>query len=446
MNLLGDLGSLVSMLQTVGYFLIALMIIVAVHELGHYWMGRICGIHAVTFSLGFGPVLIRRRDRHGTMWQIAALPLGGFVKFLGDADGASARPDEQTLAGLSSNEKRHTLHGAPLWARMLTVIAGPAANILLTAVLLAGMILWQGVATEPPAVGAMHAVTGFPDGLKPGDVITSVDGQPTPDLAALVDVTQALPPLPEVAYGVLRDGQALTVVDAHPVPPLVLDVQPKSAALDAGIQAGDLVTALNGVPVHSFGEMPAIVAAQEGAPMQVTLLREGKTLDLTLTPRRRDLPDGNGGFETRWLIGLTGGALFDPATRTPGLIEAVDLSGAATWNLITTNVSGMAHVLSGAISTCNLSGPIGMAEVVGQAARSGLNAFVQILAIVSLAVGIMNLLPIPVLDGGHLVFHVYEAIMRRPPSNGAMQLLTSLGLALLLGLMVFALSNDLTCT
>jgi regulator of sigma E protease len=446
MGFVSDLSDLWSMLQTIGYFLIALMIIVAVHELGHYWMGRICGIHAAVFSLGFGPTLVRRRDRHGTLWQIAALPLGGYVKFLGDADGASARPDEATLAGLSSNEMRHTLHGAPLWARMLTVIAGPAANIALTAVLLAGMILWQGVASDPPAVGSLRTVTGFADGLKPGDVITSVNGTPTPDLAALVVATQALPPLPEVSYGVLRGGQARTVVDTHPVPPLVLDVQPKSAALDAGIQPGDLVTALNGVPVHSFGEMPAIVAAQDGAPLQVTLLREGKTLDLTLTPRRRDLPDGNGGFETRWLIGLTGGALFDPATRTPGLIETAQMAGAATWGLITTNISGMGHVLTGAISTCNLSGPIGMAEVVGQAARSGFSAFVQILAIVSLAVGIMNLLPIPVLDGGHLMFHIYEVVFRRPPSNGAMQLLTTLGLALLLGLMVFALSNDLTCT
>ena len=129
-----------------------------------------------------------------------------------------------------------------------------------------------------------------------------------------------------------------------------------------------------------------------------------------------------------------------------GTAETAQLAGTATWRLITTNISGMAHLLSGAISTCNLSGPIGMAEVVGQAARSGLEAFVQIVAVVSLAVGIMNLLPIPVLDGGHLVFHLYEAVLGRPPSVGAMQLLTSLGLALLLGLMLFALKNDLTCT
>ena len=446
MNLISDISGLLSIVQTIFFFLVALMFIVAVHELGHYWVGRWCGIHATTFSLGFGPPLIKRRDRHGTLWQISALPLGGFVKFLGDGDGASARPDEQTLAALSPKEKRHTLHGAPLWARMLTVVAGPMANVLLTAALLAGMIFWSGIAVDPPVVGKMHILPDSGAGLRSGDAITAVAGQPTPDLKAYLRVTDTLPPARQVTYTVTRDGQSLDVLDAHPVPPLVLDVQPKSAALDAGIKAGDLVTALNGIPVYSFSAMPKIVAGLDGAPIDVTLLRGGKTFDVTLTPRRRDLPDGKGGFETRWLIGLTGGSLFEPATRRPGAVETAQLAGNATWSLITTNISGLAHLLTGAISACNLSGPIGMAEVVGQAARSGLEAFVQIVAVVSLAVGIMNLLPIPVLDGGHLVFHLYEAVLGRPPSVGAMQILTSLGLALLLGLMLFALKNDLMCT
>ena len=446
MNFISDLSGLLSVLQTTVFFLVALMIIVAVHELGHYWVGRLCGIHATTFSLGFGPPLIRRRDRHGTMWQISALPLGGFVKFLGDADGASARPDEATLAGLSSNEKRHTLHGAPLWARMLTVVAGPLANILLTAALLAGMILWQGIALDPPVIAKINLVPGAVHGLMPNDRIEAVAGQPTPDLEALLKVISTLPAASPITYSVIRDGQRLEVQDAHPLPPLVQDVRPKSAALDAGIKAGDVVTAMDGQPVTAFAQMSELVKSGNGAPVALTLWRDGKTFDVTLTPRRRDLPDGKGGFETRWLVGLGAGFLFEPATRTPGLAETAQLAAHQTWSWTTTNLSGMAHLLTGAISSCNLNGPIGMAEVVGQAARSGLSAFVQILAMVSLAVGIMNLLPIPVLDGGHLVFHLYEAVLRRPPSVGAMQLLTSLGLALLLGLMLFALKNDLTCT
>jgi regulator of sigma E protease len=236
------------------------------------------------------------------------------------------------------------------------------------------------------------------------------------------------------------------VTDAHPLPPIVREVQPKSAALDAGVKAGDIVTALDGQPIATFDQLPALIAAKAGAPVVVTLWRQGQSFDVTLTPRERDLPDGQGGFTHRWLIGLTGGSLFEPATRHPGLLETARLAAQATWALTTTNVSGIVHILRGTISSCNVSGVIGMAEVVSAAARDGLDAFIQIVAVVSLGIGLMNLLPIPVLDGGHLMFHAWEAIRRRPPSPAAMRLLTSLGLAVLLALMAFAIGNDLTCT
>lgn len=446
MELTGAVMDLLGSAWTIIAFLAALMVIVAVHELGHYWVGRWCGIHATTFSLGFGTPLIRRRDRHGTLWQISLLPLGGYVKFLGDGDGASARADDATMAQLSSSEKRHTLHGAPLIARMLTVAAGPAANILLTALIVAGALVWNGVALEQPVVGVLRAVPNQEQGLKPGDTILAVEGQATPDQATFFDVTDALPPVPRVTYRVLRDGQEMDVTDSHPRPPVVLDVQPKSAALDAGLQAGDVVMAMDGVPIATFNQMPPLVEAKAGAPVRLTIWRAGQTFDVDLTPRRRDLPDGKGGFETRWLVGLTGGSLFEPATRHPGPIETISLSAQATWALIATNVSGIAHILSGAISSCNLSGPIGMAEVVGQAARSGVAPFVEMVAIISLGIGLTNLLPIPVLDGGHLVFHLYEAVTRRPPSRAVLHWLTLMGFAVILGLMLFAISNDLTCS
>ena len=384
------------------------------------------------------------------MWQISALPLGGYVKFLGDGDGASARADEDTMAQLSARQRRATLHGAPLWARAATVAAGPAANILLTALILAGSIAWNGIALDQPTVGRMQALPrldpGTGQGLRPGDRILAVQGQETPDLQGYFMTVETLPPLAQVTYHIRRDGVEMDVIDAHPMPPLVLDVQPKSAALDAGLKAGDVVLALDGQPMATFNQMPGLIEAKGGAPVRLTIWREGKTFDVELTPRRRDLPTSDGGFTTRWLVGLTGGSLFEPATRHPGPIEAISLSGQATWGLITTNVSGIAHVLTGAISSCNLSGPIGMAEVVGQAARSGFNVFVQMLAILSLGIGLTNLLPIPVLDGGHLLFHVYEAVTRRAPSRAVLQALTTAGLALVLGLMLFALSNDLTCT
>lgn len=438
-------AELISGAQNAVYFILALMIIVAVHEFGHYIVGRLCGIHAVTFSLGFGPSLIRRRDRRGTLWQISAIPLGGYVKFLGDGDGASARADDSTMAGLSSREMRATLHGAPLWARVLTVAAGPFANVLLTLVLLAGTFQVQGVALDQPVVGQVAAMPGITAGLKPGDRIEAVNGIPTPDQKAYFEALDRLPATVTMPYTVNRDGQEMTVTDAHPMPPLVKDVQPKSAALDAGIRAGDIVTALDGQPIATFDQLPALIAAKAGAPVRVTFLRDGKSFDATLTPRERDLPDGQGGFTHRWLIGLTGGSLFEPATRHPGVVETARLAAQATWSLTTTNVSGIAHILRGTISSCNVSGVIGMAEVVSQAAKQGLDAFVQILAVVSLGIGLMNLLPIPVLDGGHLMFHAWEAVRRRPPSPAVMQILTTIGLAVLLALMIIAIGNDLTC-
>lgn len=432
------------LLWTVVSFIVALSIIVAVHEYGHYIIGRLTGIHAEVFSLGFGPVLFSRVDRRGTKWQLAALPFGGYVKFLGDAD-ASSRRDEQAMTGLTSDELRHTMHGAPLWARALTVLAGPVFNFLLTIVVFIGVVAWTGVALDRPVVGSLRAVPFEAPSLQPGDRIVAVDGVATPDLAAYGAAISAIGPVGSVTYWVERDGVQVEVTGPHPMPPLAGSVQPQSAAMDAGLKAGDVILEAGGQAVTSFAELPPIVEASQGAPVALKVWRAGETFDLTLTPRRRDLPTETG-FETRWLIGLSGGLLFEFEARQPGPIETVGLALDQTWYVAVTSLSGLWHIATGAISSCNISGPIGMAEVMGDAARSGLETFVQMLAVLSLGIGLLNLFPIPVLDGGHLVFHVWEAATGKPPSDRALQVLMSVGLALLLSLMVFAISNDLFCT
>jgi regulator of sigma E protease len=424
------------------FFVLALLIIVAVHEYGHYIVGRLCGIHAEVFSLGFGPKLYSRVDSRGTRWQIALLPFGGFVKFLGDAD-ASSRPDEAGMIGLTAEERRHTMHGAPLWARSATVVAGPAFNIVLTLLLFFGMILYTGVALDQPVVGKLRPVPYVQDALQVGDRITALNDTPTPDLTTFFQVADKLGPLSDVAYAVERDGAALTVQGPHPLPPLAAAVYPESAALDAGLQPGDFIVRAAGQPIATFAQLPDLIEATGGQPITLTVWRAGETFDLTLSPRRRDLPTSDGGFETRWMIGLSGGVLFDPASRTPGIVEAAQLSWSQTWYMAKTTFSGLAHIVSGAISTCNISGPIGMAKVVGAAAQTGWQTFIQTLALLSLSIGILNLFPIPVLDGGHLVFHVWEATTGRAPTDRALQVLMSVGLAMLISLMVFAVSNDL---
>jgi regulator of sigma E protease len=429
---------------TVAFFVIALSVIVFVHEYGHYIVGRWSGIHSEVFSVGFGPVLFSRTDNRGTRWQIAAIPFGGYVKFLGDADAASVQKTD--VSGLSATERRHTMAGAPLWARTATVAAGPVFNFILTFVLLTGLSLAVGAPRDEPTVGAMRAFPFEGPTLQVGDVIRAVEGQPTPDWETFGTVTDALKGKTSLAYTVQRGSEELVVNGPHPQAPVISEVQIRSAAIDAGLREGDIILKAGGKEVRYFDELPEIVAASKGKPVALTIWRDGATFDLSLTPRIRTMDDGNGGFTERYLLGLYSGMFFEPASRSVGPWEAVTNAGSSMWLMTTTTFSGLSHMIQGAISSCNLSGAIGMAETAGDAARNGAVSFVSMLAILSLGVGILNLFPIPVLDGGHLVFFAYEAVTRRQPSERALRVMMTVGLSLVLAIMIFGLSRDLLCT
>lgn len=424
-------------------FVVALSVIVAIHEYGHYIVGRWCGIDAEVFSLGFGPVLAQRMDRRGTRWQIALLPLGGYVRFRGDADAAS-RPGT-VPTDLTAEERRRTLNGAPLWARAATVAAGPVFNFIFAALVFAGTVTVTGVAVEEPVIGRVQPLPTQAEALQPGDRILSIEGVETPTLADVYGVAADLPPADTTSYRVQRAGRDMSVEGPFPFAAVVGDVAPGSAAAEAGLREGDVITALDGTPVRSFNELRDRVGTSGGQPVTLEVWN-GTTREVTLTPKRQDIPRPAGGFETRWLIGITGGLTFEPEVRRPGPVEALDIAAVQTWTIVTTSLSGMWHMVTGAISTCNLSGPIGIAETSGAAASAGAQSFVWFLAVLSVAVGMMNLFPIPVLDGGHLVFYAAEAVLGRPPSPRVMQALMTAGLAVLLSLMVFALGNDLFCS
>ena len=434
---LPDFGNIVF---TLAAFVIALSVIVAVHEYGHYIVGRWSGIHAEVFSIGFGPVLFRRIDTRGTQWQVAALPFGGYVKFLGDANAASVGSEAVPAA-----ERRRTMAGAPLWARSATVAAGPVFNFIFSIAVFALYISIQGVATDEPRLGAVHPLPNAVQELREGDLILSVNGQDVPTLADFYRVAGETPPAPEVAYLVERDGARLSVMGPHPIPPRASGISLQSAARAAGLETGDVVMAVNGRPVWAFAELPPIVTEGSGAPLSLSVWRAGEVIDLTLTPRRTDLPTADGGFETRWLIGLQSGPFFDHPTRSPGPVESLPMAVDQTWTVITNSISGLVHMVKGAISPCNLSGPIGIATTSGAMASEGVWAFIWFIAVLSTAVGLLNLFPIPVLDGGHLVFHAWEAVTGKPPSERAMNLLMTVGIALLGSLMLFAIFTDLTC-
>ena len=441
MDFTNDLANLASSVWTLGSFLIAIVVIVTVHEFGHYIVGRWCGIQAEVFSLGFGRRLYAWTDKRGTRWQIAAVPLGGFVRFKGDVD-ASSRPDPAGLHELSEAEKRQTMNGAPLWARAATVVAGPLANFLLALVLFAAVILWKGVAVDQPVIGALKDLPFATPHLQVGDTVTALEGQATPDLTAFLTVADTLADKPIVRYQVTRADQVLNLDGPNPLPAYADSVQSPSAAEDAGIQAGDVILKAAGQDIASFSQLPKLIEASGGAPVDLTLWRKGEVINVTLTPRSRDLPTADGGFETRWLIGVTGGLVFEPLVRSPSLTEAVSLAWQQGWYMTKVNLSGLGYMVAGKISSCNVSSPIGMAKAVGAAARSGWESFLQTLALVSLSIGLLNLFPIPVLDGGHLVFYLYEAVTGQKPNAGALQVLTMIGVGLLAALMLFAVFND----
>lgn len=424
---------------TIIAFIVALSIIVAIHEYGHYIVGRWCGIHAEVFSLGFGPVLFARVDRHGTRWQVAALPFGGFVKFLGDANAASVGSTEVAAA-----DKRRTMLGAPLWARAATVVAGPLFNFILSLLVFGAVIMGQGQVANPMRIAALQPLPpAMGQDMQVGDQIVAMNGTPTPTVESMTAIEAGLPLTGLIDYTVLRDGTEVQVKGPHPYPPLVLGVTPGSAAYDAGLQPDDVITAVDGVPVWSFDQLVQIVIGGEGKAMLLSVWRNSEELTFTIVPRRADLPTAGGGFETRWLVGVSGGLVFELQTETPGIFTAVQLALGQLWGIILGSLSGLYHMITGAISSCNLSGPVGIAQASGAMAAQGAVSFVWFVGVLSAAVGLMNLFPIPILDGGHLVFFGYEAVTGHKPGVQALNVLMVAGLALVLFMTFFALANDL---
>lgn len=432
--------------MTLAAFVVALSVIVAVHEYGHYIVGRWSGIHADVFSLGFGPVLYSRVDRRGTRWQVALLPFGGFVKFRGDADAASAGVDDAAVREMTAAERRSTMTGAPLWARTATVAAGPVFNFVLAIAVFTAIGLTRGTAVEPLTVGELRPVAVAHE-VQRGDVILAIEGQSLPQMgeAGFGGLTEGLPAVPLMEYLVLRDGQELRVQGPHPMPPVITQLAPQSAAINIDLRPNDVILAVDGDPIHAFRQLREKVEAAEGAPLQLSVLRDGRQMEFTLTPRRVDEPQSGGGFVTNWRIGIIGGLFFDPMTESPGFFSALSDGVANMWEIIRGSLSGLYHMVTGAISTCNMSGPIGIAEVSGAMASQGTVNFIYFIAVLSTAVGLLNLFPIPVLDGGHLVFYAYEAVAGKPPSDKVLRVLMAVGLTLILSLMVFALANDIFC-
>ncbi|MEM9342642.1 MAG: RIP metalloprotease RseP [Pseudomonadota bacterium] len=443
-----DLGGLIpsfgNVFVTLGAFILALSIIVAIHEYGHYIVGRWSGIHAEVFSLGFGPVLFQRTDRRGTVWQVAAVPLGGFVKFKGDANAASA-PEAGATIGMSPEERRTTMQGAPLWARAATVSAGPIFNFILSIIIFTGLLLHTGVPRDPLTVEALTELPYTPMELQEGDELISIGGVVVPPVDDMSGFWDSLPEEPYLTYEVRRDGAVVAVEAPHPFPAMVSAVRPLSAALAAGLEVGDVITSANGAPIVRFNELVDVVTESEGGVLTLGIWRDGESMEIKLQAKREDLPLPEGGFETRWLIGIEGAPYFENQAEGIGVVRAAGLAVTQTWNVASTSISMLYNVVKGEVAACNVRGAVTIARVSGDTIRMGWVTFIGFIAVISTAVGLLNLFPIPVLDGGHLLFHAWEAVTGKPPSDQALRVLMTTGLTLILGFMAFALFNDFFC-
>jgi regulator of sigma E protease len=434
---------------TILSFLVVLGVVVFVHEYGHYIVARWCGIHAEVFSIGFGKELYGWQDRRGTRWRVAALPLGGYVKFLGDGDAASARADLHELEHMNAEQRARSFPGAALWKRTLAVAAGPGFNFILAILIYAVMALALGVGSDRPVIGAVEReAAGQSYALREGDRILAVEGTEVAefgDIQPAFEAASAAEPGRERFTVTVDRGGSREVIETGPVvPPLIGRVAPDSPAEEAGLAAGDRILRADGEPIGSFADLQRVVTGGSGAPVTLAVAGEGgETREVTLTPMLNPVPTADGGVEMRPLIGVTAVPLISAETVTPGPLQAVGVGVQRTWQIIASSLAYVSAIVSGEADSSGLGGPIKIAELSGDAASGGLVSFLGLIAMISASIGLINLFPIPVLDGGHLVFYAIEAVRGRPLGEKATEAATGLGLALVILLMVFVTYNDI---
>lgn len=430
---------------TVLAFVLCLSVIVFVHEFGHYFIGKLSGIHAEVFSIGFGPVIISAYDKRGTKWQLAAFPLGGYVKFLGDKNPAGS-PDPEIDKRDEQNLLRKSMHGAPLWARFITVAAGPLFNFIFSGLIFFLIFMDQGMTKLPLTVDKTFD-TPYEQKFEKGDVVRSVNGlKINNDLKKLNDQLGGVFANKPLTYVVERNGILITLENIIQNPPRISQVLPKSSAISAGLEKGDLILSLNSREIKNFNEIKDFVEASQGEGFIVEYWREGLVYETRLTPQIVDVPIETGGFERIYRVGIVSDYFpFQPAMTKQSISWAFLSSIKSIYLIMEGSVKGLYHIVFGNISSCNLSGPISIAETSGQMVKQGSLNYLWFIAVLSTAIGMINLFPIPVLDGGHLMFFTVEALIGRKPNQKIVNTFMALGFALLVGLMLFSVLNDFLC-
>jgi regulator of sigma E protease len=443
-------------IYTVLATLVTLGILVTIHEWGHYWVARRCGVKVLRFSVGFGKAIWSRTGKDGTVYAVAAIPLGGYVKMLDEREA----PVPEALKEQAFNNKS-------VGQRMAIVAAGPIVNLVF-AVFAYWLMFIVGVSTVAPVVGGLTPNSIAAEAMVPvGSEIVSVDGKPARsweevNLALASHIGESGP----VHLGVIPEGRnteqqyslqlndwgvdleqetPLSAMGIQPyrpeIKPVIGQLVEGGAAEAQGLQVGDEITSVNG---ESVSQWTALVTQIQNSPNQallVSLERDGRVVELSLIPNEREV---NGELQGYIGAGVQMPAWPESMQRTLqyGVFDAVPQAVTKTWNMITLTLDSIWKMIEGAISVKNLSGPITIAKVAGASAASGFEPFISFLAYLSISLGVLNLLPIPVLDGGHLLFYTLEWLRGRPVSERVQDIGLRFGMAALLSLMTLALVND----
>jgi regulator of sigma E protease len=436
-------------------FVVVLGILILVHELGHFFMARLAGVGVERFSIGFGPVLWRVRGKE-TEYCVSAIPMGGYVKMMGD--------DENPLEGGkgAAIDPAKAFNTKPLIARFLIVFAGPAMNFILAAVIAALMFMLVGRPVAPAEIGRVtESGPAAQAGLKTGERLVAVDGKPIQyweDLARLVqsaggralsvtvrgaggERTVTLTPAQAKRKDLFGDEQTVWEIGATPyVPAAIGDTVSGDPADAAGLKPNDVVTAIEGQPVLSWDELAEKIHQRAEQPTRLEVKRGGETVTVTVTPKKGKIPGPEGKETEVGLIGIrpSGAVTFvrsNPITSLwDGLVWSVDVTAKTA--------IGLYKIVVGQLDRSNIGGPIQIAKTAGEQARQGIVSLALFTAVISINLFLLNLLPVPMLDGGHLLFFAFEAVLGRPLSLRKREVAQQVGFALLMLLMVFAFYND----
>lgn len=441
------------------WFLLLLTVLVFVHEYGHYIVARWCGVRVEVFSIGFGPELIGRYDKHGTRWKISAIPLGGYVKMYGQ--GANLLEGEAGKA-MSPEDRKVAFDYKSVWRRMAIVAAGPIANYLFAALIFTLIFAVHGKDISPPVVSAVRAGSPAAEGgLQPGDRIVTLNGDKVTDFGDVLEFVQ-LNLDQAITLGIERGGVVETV---HLTPgvttekdalgndtrvgvlgiefpaPVVGGVSKDSAAAAAGLQPGDRILTLNGTPISDFQQLTEFVQRNLDQEIAVGIERDGAEQTLRVTPGITTIKDARGN-ERR--VGLLGVAAVKQSERVElGLIDSVVEGVGRVFDVTGKMLKGIWQMITGVRPASDIGGGLRIAYLSGEIAQISLWSLVYFAAMFSVNLGMVNLFPVPLLDGGHLTYYAIEAARGKPLGERVQEWGFRIGIAFVLGLMLFATWNDL---